>query len=307
VSARVLDGKAIAAAIESEVAEGVAALKREAGVTPRLSVLLVGSFAPSKIYVRNKARSAERAGIRSEVLEMPESSRTADVLARVEALNADADVDGILVQLPLPGGVEEMRIIERLSPEKDVDCLTPYNLGRLLLGTQPWSPCTPAGIMEILRRSGIPVEGRRAVIVGRSNIVGKPLAVLMLRANATVVMCHTRTADLEGECRRADILVAAAGRTALIGARHIASGATVIDVGINRVESRAEAERLFGGDPERLREVERKGSTLVGDVHPAEVRERAGAFTPVPGGVGPLTVAMLLRNTLEAARRRRPG
>lgn len=305
MSARLLDGKAIGAAIEAEVAEGVREMKRRLGVAPRLSVLLAGTFAPSRLYVRNKSRAAGRAGIRSEVIEMPDGVRTDDVLGRVEALNADPDVDGILVQLPLPKGVEEARVIERLDPARDVDGLTPHNMGRLVLGMQRWAPCTPAGVMEILRRSGIPVEGKRVVIVGRSNIVGKPLALLMLRAHATVTLCHTRTADLESETRRADILVAAAGRAALLGARHIAPGATVIDVGINRVDSPEEARRLFGDDPERRREMERRGSTLVGDVHPLEAREKAGALTPVPGGVGPLTVAMLLRNTLEAARLRR--
>jgi len=305
LSARLLDGKEIGAAIEAEVAAGVRDLAARRGVTPRLSVLLVGSFAPSQVYVRNKSRAAARTGIRSEVIPMPDSARTQEVLARVEALNADPDVDGILVQLPLPKAVDEAAVVEGLDPAKDVDGLTPRNMGRLLLGTSPWAPCTPAGVMEILRRCAIPIEGRRVVIVGRSNIVGKPLALLMLRANATVTLCHTRTADLEAECQRADILVAAAGRAALIGGRHIAAGATVIDVGINRVTERREAQRLFGDDPVRLREVERKGGTLVGDVHPLEARERAGALTPVPGGVGPLTVAMLLRNTLEAARLRR--
>ena len=305
MSARLLDGKRIGAAIEAEVAEGVRDLELRLGVTPRLSVLLVGSFAPSQIYVRNKARTARRIGIRSEVISMPESARTDEVLLRLEALNADPDVDGILVQLPLPEGVNEPAVIERLDPAKDVDGLTPWNMGRLVLGTNRWAPCTPAGVMEILRRSDIPVEGRRVAIVGRSNIVGKPLALLMLRANATVTLCHTRTADLEAETRRADILVAAAGRAALLGARHIAPGATVIDVGINRVTSRAEAERIFGAGSEAAREVEGKGGVLVGDVHPLEGRERAGALTPVPGGVGPLTIAMLMRNTLEAARLRR--
>jgi methylenetetrahydrofolate dehydrogenase (NADP+)/methenyltetrahydrofolate cyclohydrolase len=305
MSARLLDGKAIGAAIEAEVAEGVRDLKKRLGVTPRLSVLLVGSFTPSQIYVRNKSRTAERIGIRSEVLTMPDSARTAEVVARVEALNADPDVDGILVQLPLPKGVEETPVIERLDPVKDVDGLTPQSMGRLVLGTNRWAPCTPAGVMEILRRSGIAVEGKRVAIVGRSNIVGKPLALLMLRAHATVTLCHTRTADLEAETRRAQILVAAAGRAGLLGGRHIAPGATVIDVGINRISSREEAERLFGAGSDAVRDVERKGGTLVGDVHPLEARQAAGALTPVPGGVGPLTIAMLMRNTLEAARLRR--
>jgi methylenetetrahydrofolate dehydrogenase (NADP+)/methenyltetrahydrofolate cyclohydrolase len=305
VSARILDGKAIGAAIEAEVAEGVRELERRAGARPRLSVVLVGSFAPSQIYVRNKARSAEKAGIRSEVLALPDGASTAEVLSRVEALNADPDVDGILVQLPLPKQVEEAGVIERIDPAKDVDGITPRNLGRLVLGIHRWASCTPAGIMEILRRSDIAVEGKRVVIVGRSNIVGKPLALLMLRANATVTWCHTRTADLAAETRRAEILVAAAGKPGLLGAPHISPGATVIDVGTNRLESRAEAERLFGAGSERLRRFERQGSILVGDVHPLEGRRQAGALTPVPGGVGPLTIAMLLRNTLEAARLRR--
>jgi methylenetetrahydrofolate dehydrogenase (NADP+)/methenyltetrahydrofolate cyclohydrolase len=305
MSARILEGKAIGAAIEAEVAEGVRELERRSGARPRLSVILVGSFAPSQIYVRNKARSAGKAGLRSEVLSLPDSASTAQVIARVDALNADPDVDGILVQLPLPKQVEEARVIERIDPAKDVDGITPRNLGRLVLGTHEWASCTPAGIMEILRRSGIPVEGKRVVIVGRSNIVGKPLALLMLRANATVTWCHTRTADLPAETRRAEILVAAAGKAGLLGASHIAPGATVIDVGTNRIEARAEAERLVGAGSERMKTFERQGSILVGDVHPLEGARQAGALTPVPGGVGPLTIAMLLRNTLEAARLRR--
>jgi len=313
MSARILDGKAIGAAIEAEVSAGARELERRLGVTPRLCVLLAGAFAPSQIYVRNKARTAARIGIRSEVISMPDSAGTGEVLARVAALNADPDVDGILVQLPLPKGVEEAPVIEKIDPAKDVDGLTPQSMGRLVLGTHRWAPCTPAGVMEILRRSEISVEGRRVVIVGRSNIVGKPLALLMLRAHATVTLCHTRTADLEAETRRAEILVAAAGRAGLIGGRHIAPGATVIDVGINRITSLAEVEQLFGEGSEAvraaIREVERKGGVLVGDVHPLEARARAGALTPVPGGVGPLTIAMLMRNTLEAARLRRgaPG
>ncbi|MEE9219400.1 MAG: bifunctional 5,10-methylenetetrahydrofolate dehydrogenase/5,10-methenyltetrahydrofolate cyclohydrolase [Acidobacteriota bacterium] len=305
MSARLLDGKAIAATIEAEVAQGVRQLQERAGVVPRLSVILVGDNPASQVYVRSKARAAGKAGIRSEIIRMPESASTAEVLARLEALNDDPDVDGILVQLPLPRGVAEEQIMGRVHSDKDVDALTPASMGRLVLGTQRWAPCTPAGVMEILQRSGIPIKGKRVTIVGRSNLVGKPLALLMLRAHATLTLCHTRTVDLESETRRAEILVAAAGRMALIGRRHIAPGATVIDVGINRVSDRGEAERLFAGDPKRLEEVERKGSTLVGDVHPAEARECAGALTPVPGGVGPLTVAMLLRNTLEAARLRR--
>jgi methylenetetrahydrofolate dehydrogenase (NADP+)/methenyltetrahydrofolate cyclohydrolase len=305
VSARILDGKAIAAAIQSEVAAGVRQLEKRAGASPRLCVILVGDNPASHVYVRNKARAADKVGIRSEVIRMLETSGTAEIVAQVERLNADADVDGILVQLPLPKGADEAQVMARLDPDKDVDGLSAVNMGRLLLGTNHWAPCTPAGVMEILRRSEIPVEGKQVTIVGRSNIVGKPLALLMLRAHATVTLCHTRTAKLEVETRRADILVAAAGRMALLGAKHISPGSTVIDVGINRVTSRQEAERLFAGDPQRLEEMDRKGSTLVGDVHPAEARACAGAMTPVPGGVGPLTVAMLMRNTLEAAGRRR--
>ena len=305
MSARILDGKAIAAAIESEVASAVQDLEKRLGLTPRLCVVLVGENPASQVYVRNKARAAGRVGIRSEIIRLPETSCTADVRRQVEALDADSDVDGILVQLPLPRDVDEAEVMGRLDADKDVDGLTAVNMGRLLLGTNPWAPCTPAGVMEILRRSDIPVEGKKVTIVGRSNIVGKPLALLMLRAHATVTLCHTRTANLEEETRRADILVAAAGRTALLGARHISPGTTVIDIGINRVTSRQEAENFFAGNPRRLEQFERNGSALVGDVHPAEAQECAGAITPVPGGVGPLTVAMLLRNTVDAARRRR--
>lgn len=305
MSARILDGKAIAAAIESEVARGVQDLEKRLGLTPRLCVVLVGDNPASQIYVRNKARAAGRVEIRSEVIRLPETSSTADVRSQVEALNADADVDGILVQLPLPRAVDEAEVMGRLDTDKDVDGLTAANMGRLLLGRNSWAPCTPAGVMEILRRSDIPVEGKKVTIVGRSNIVGKPLALLMLRAHATVTLCHTRTANLEEETRRADILVAAAGRPALLRARHISPGTTVIDVGINRVTSRQEAENYFAGIPRCLEQFDRNGSALVGDVHPAEAQECAGAITPVPGGVGPLTVVMLLRNTVEAAGRRR--
>ncbi len=305
MSARILDGKAIAGAIESEVGKGVQDLEKRLGLTPRLCVILVGENPASEVYVRNKARAAGRVGIRSEVIRMPETSSTADVSSQVETLNADADVDGILVQLPLPRDVDEAEVMGRLDADKDVDGLTAPNMGRLLLGTNPWAPCTPAGVMEILRRSDIPVEGKNVTIVGRSNIVGKPLALLLLRAHATVTLCHTRTANLEEETRRADILVAAAGRPALLGARHISPGTTVIDVGINRVTSRQEAENYFAGNPRRLEQFDRNGSALVGDVHPAEAQECAEAITPVPGGIGPLTVVMLLHNTVEAAGRRR--
>lgn len=301
MTARMLDGKSVAAALRAEVAADVKTLWDEVGVVPGLTVLLVGEPLASQVYVRNKARAAEKAGIRSRVQRMPASSTTAEVLAAVEALNGDPDVHGVLVQLPLPDEVDAGCVLDAIDPRKDVDGFHPDNVGRLAQGRPTFVPCTPAGILELLRRSGIPLEGRRAVVVGRSNIVGKPLATLLLAANATVTVCHSRTADLPAITREADLLVAAVGRKTMITEEHVRPGAVVIDVGIHRVESEAEVRDLFGSDPTRLETVRTKGSTLVGDVHP-RVREVAGWLTPVPGGVGPLTVAMLLRNTVQAAR-----
>jgi len=301
VTARVLDGRGVAQAIRAEVAAEVAAL---GGRAPSLVVLLVGDEAASAVYVRNKAKAAEQAGIRSRVTRLPGDTTTADLLAAVAGLNRDPGTDAILVQLPLPPQVDAVQILEAVDPGKDVDGFHPLNVGRLAQGRTGFVPCTPAGILELLRRSGIPLAGASAVVLGRSGIVGRPMAALLLAAHATVTVCHTRTRDLAQVTRGAEILVAAAGRKALVTEEHVRPCAVVIDVGIHRVESEAEAIDLFGEDAGRLDEIRRKGATLVGDVHPRRVREVAGWLTPVPGGVGPLTIAMLLRNTLDAARAR---
>jgi methylenetetrahydrofolate dehydrogenase (NADP+)/methenyltetrahydrofolate cyclohydrolase len=299
---RVLDGKATAREIRAEVAAGCAELARNHGIVPGLTVVLVGENAASQIYVRNKERAAAKTGMRSHVERLPEDISEARLLEVVERLNADPSVHGILVQLPLPPGIAERRVIETIDPSKDVDGFHPANAGRLLTGLPGTVPCTPAGIIELLKRHAIPLEGRHAVVIGRSNIVGKPMAVLLLRENCTVTVCHSRTVDLAQVASHADILIAAVGRMAMVTAEFIKPGATVVDVGIHRVEDEATCRRLFGEDPGRLAAVREKGATLVGDVHPLDARARAGWLTPVPGGVGPLTIALLLRNTLEAAR-----
>lgn len=299
--ARKLDGKTTAKALRSETTARCAAFTARTGVVPGLTVLLVGHHPASAVYVRNKEKAALEAGMRSEVIRLPEDAGEAAILDAVRRLNAERSVHGILVQLPLPSGVDEHRVLEAIDPGKDVDGFHPVNAGRLSIGLPGFVPCTPAGIVELLRRHEIPMAGRRAVVVGRSNIVGKPMALLLLREHCTVTVCHSRTVDLEAVTREADILVAAIGRTATIRGRHVKPGAVVVDVGMNTVRDEAEARDLFGDDPGRLREIRERGSTLVGDVHPREVGARAGWLTPVPGGVGPLTIAMLLANTLRAA------
>ncbi|HBY62259.1 MAG TPA: bifunctional methylenetetrahydrofolate dehydrogenase/methenyltetrahydrofolate cyclohydrolase, partial [Solibacterales bacterium] len=265
-----------------------------------LAVILVGGDPASAVYVRNKVKACEEAGFHS-VLERYDATMAPDaLLARIAALNADAAIHGILVQMPLPPQVDSRRILLAIAPEKDVDGFHPFNVGQLVANAPGPRACTPAGVMELLRRAEIPIAGRNAVIVGRSDIVGKPMALLLLHQHATVTICHSKTADLPGVCRRADILVAAMGRAGYVTGDFIREGATVIDVGINRVTDRSEAARLFRGD---LSAFDRKGSVIAGDVHPLDVAERAGAYTPVPGGVGPLTIAMLMANTVAAAER----
>ena len=298
MTARLLDGKRVADAIRAEVAEGVASL----GLAPGLSVVLVGEDPASAVYVRNKTRAAEKAGVRSTVRRLSEMASTAEVLQAVEERNADPEVHGILVQLPLPEGVVRKKVLDAIDPEKDVDGFHPDNVGRLVQGRPRFTPCTPAGIMEMLRRHRIPLEGARAVVLGRSDIVGKPMATLLTAANATVTVCHSRTRDLAAVARGADVLVAAVGRKAMVTDGFVQPGAVVVDVGIHRVEDEAEARDLFGEGSDRLKRFRARGSALIGDVHP-RVAETAGWLSPVPGGVGPLTVALLLRNTLEAARR----
>lgn len=304
--AAVLDGARAAAEIKSEVAQEVELLQREKGVRPRLAVVRVGDDPASEVYVRSKIRACEELGIESEQHALPSDITNGRLLSLVEGLNAREEVDGILVQLPLPPGLDESVVIEAIDPAKDVDGFHPVNVGRLALRRPSLVPCTPAGVLELLRRAGVEMRGANACVVGRSHIVGHPVAELLLQHDATVTVCHSRTRDLPAVARQADILVAAIGRPGFIRAEHVKPGATVIDVGINRVSDEARIRELFGGAAEkRLEGVRRRGYTIVGDVHPAEVEQVAGRLTPVPGGVGPLTVAMLMKNTVRAARERR--
>jgi methylenetetrahydrofolate dehydrogenase (NADP+)/methenyltetrahydrofolate cyclohydrolase len=301
--AQVLDGIRVREEIEREVRPRVERLAARRCV-PGLAVVLVGNNPASEIYVRNKVKTCQGLGIYSEKLTPPAHLTTGELLELIEALNRRPEIDGVLVQLPLPAQVDAKKVLLAVDPEKDVDGLHPMNLGRLLSGRAGPRPCTPAGIMELLRRYGVPISGRRAVVVGRSELVGKPAALLLLAEHATVTICHSKTANLPEVCREADILVAAMGRAAMLTGDYIKPGATVIDVGTNRIASREEAAAIFRNSPLKLAEFDRKGSLLVGDVHPLDVAEKAGAYTPVPGGVGPLTIAMLMVNTVEAAERR---
>lgn len=300
----ILDGKAIARQIRDEVAEDVRKHIAGGGRPPGLAAVLVGENPASKVYVRSKARDCEKVGIASQTITRPEEVSEGELLNLIRDLNADEATDGILVQLPLPSHLDEKRVLSEVQPAKDVDGFHPVNVGRLWTDEPGFAPATPSGIVEILQRSEIPLEGSHAVIVGRSTIVGKPMGALLLRRNCTVTFCHSRTRDLEAMCQQADILVAAIGRLAFFGPEHVREGATVIDVGINRITDRDEVERLFPGDEGRMAQFEKKGSILTGDVDYHRVAPKAGAITPVPGGVGPLTRAMLLVNTLAAARAR---
>jgi len=301
--ARALDGAAIAAAIKAEVAEEVKRLA-DRGIRPGLAAVLVGHIPASEIYVRSKVKTCEALGLFSEKITPSENVTTDEMLALIAGLNVRDDIDGILVQLPLPRQVDAKRVLLAVDPAKDVDGFHPVNVGYLSTSRPGLVPCTPSGVIEILRRSQIPIEGQEAVVVGRSDIVGKPVAMLLTNANATVTICHSRTRDLPGVCRRGDILIAAIGKTGMITPEFVKPGATVIDVGINRITDRAEFDKYFAGDAKREADFAAKGSTLVGDVHP-KVAEVAGALTPVPGGVGPLTIAMLMANTVKAAAMRR--
>ena len=301
--ARILNGVEIAAEIKAEVGAEARALTT-AGITPGLTVVLVGHVAASEIYVRSKVKASGELGIRSEMLTPPETVTTEEMLALIAELNARDDVDGILIQLPLPKHVDTRRLLEAVDPEKDVDGFHPINAGRLESGQPGLRPCTPAGIMERLRRSGLPVAGQHAVVLGRSDIVGKPVAMMLLHANATVTVCHSKTVDIWRYTRDADILVAAIGRPGFVTAEMVKPGATLIDVGINRVTDAAEVVEFFPDDVERAAQFAKRGSTLVGDIHPAAFA-LAGAYTPVPGGVGALTIAMLMHNTVKAAKARR--
>jgi methylenetetrahydrofolate dehydrogenase (NADP+)/methenyltetrahydrofolate cyclohydrolase len=300
---KILDGVAIAAAIKQEVAEEVRTLAGQ-GVRPGLAAVLVGNVAASEIYVRSKVQTCAELGIFSELITPPETVTTEDMLDLVASLNARDDIDGILIQLPLPTHVDAKALLDAVSPSKDVDGFHPVNAGRLQAGRPALAPCTPAGIIEILKRSGIPMAGQHAVVVGRSDLVGKPAAMLLLHQNATVTICHSKTRDLGALTRQADILVAAIGRAGFITPEMVAPGATLIDVGINRITTREEFDRFFLGNAKREAAFAKRGSTLVGDIHP-KTFELAGAYTPVPGGVGLLTVAMLMANTVRAAKMRR--
>jgi methylenetetrahydrofolate dehydrogenase (NADP+)/methenyltetrahydrofolate cyclohydrolase len=302
VPARILNGIAIRDQIYAELQQEIAALSSE-GIRPGLAAVLVGENPASQIYVRSKIAACERLGLGSWMRTPPATVTTEEMLALIAELNARDEVDGILVQLPLPPHVDTKRVLEGVDPAKDVDGFHPVNLGRLVSGRAGLVACTPAGCMEILRRSSIPIAGADAVVVGRSDIVGKPMALLLMHANATVTICHSKTRDLPGVVRRSDIVIAAIGRAAGIEVDWVRSGATVIDVGINRVTDATEAKRIFANFPAKLAQFHEKGSVLVGDVHPG-VAEVAGAITPVPGGVGPLTIAMLMSNTVKAARLR---
>lgn len=303
MAAIILDGNRIAAEIRAEVAAEVKSLTA-AGMRPGLAVILVGHNPASEIYVRGKVKSSGEVGIYSEQLTPPDTISTQELLELVLQLNRRDEIDGILVQLPLPAQVDSKRILMAVDPGKDVDGFHPVNVGFLSTQRPGLVPCTPAGIMEILKRSNVPVAGQEAVVVGRSDIVGKPTAMLLINGNATVTVCHSKTRDLPGVCRRADILVAAIGRAGMITRDFVKPGATVIDVGMNKVTDRAEFDRLLAGNAKREESFRTKGSVLVGDVHPG-VAEVAGAITPVPGGVGPLTIAMLMSNTVKAAKMRK--
>lgn len=303
-----LDGAAIAEQIKQEVAREVKQFEQEHEVRPCLAAVLVGDDSASAVYVRNKIRACEEVGIRSEHHALPASTNSIELLDLIGSLNERGDVDGILVQLPMPEEIEEDRIIDAIAPEKDVDGFHPINVGRLALGRPAFVPCTPAGIVELLERSAIPISGTNACVVGRSQIVGRPMAQLLLQRDATVTICHSRTKDLPSVTSPADLLIVAIGRPGFIGREHIKPGATVIDVGMNKVSDEATARKLFGDEAgKRLETIAKRGYTLVGDVNPAEADEVAGKRTPVPGGVGLLTVAMLMSNTLKAAKLRRGG
>src|SRR5215813_6804034 len=302
-TATILDGNKIAAQIRNEVAEDAQRLAA-AGVRPGLAVILAGNNAASEIYVRNKVKACEQLGIHSEKLTPPDSVTTEELLAMVAQLNQRDEIDGILVQLPLPAQVDSKKVLLAVAPEKDVDGFHPVNVGYLSTQRPGLVPCTPAGVIEILRRSQIAIEGRQAVVIGRSDIVGKPVAMLLLNANATVTVCHSKTRDLPAVARQGDIVVAAIGRAGFVTPEFVKPGATVIDVGINKITDPREFKKFFAGDAAREKSFAEKGSTLVGDVDP-KVAEVAGAITPVPGGVGPLTIAMLMANTVKACTMRR--
>jgi methylenetetrahydrofolate dehydrogenase (NADP+) / methenyltetrahydrofolate cyclohydrolase len=308
MTARLLDGRAIAAAIRESVLPDVHAFTARAGRPPGLGIVLVGEDPSSEIYVRNKVRAATESGLRVDLQRLPAGATLDALLSLVARLNASDSHDGILVQSPLPADMGKgaaQRVFDAIDPAKDVDGFHPVNVGRLVQGRAQLAPCTPSGVIEMLVRSNIPIAGTQAVVIGRSEIVGKPMAMLLLQRDATVTICHSKTPNLPAVAASADILVAAIGRAGFVTPAFVKPGATVIDVGISSVTDAAAASRLFDAGSTRLGDFVRRGSVIVGDVHPSVV-EVAGALTPVPGGVGPLTIAMLLKNTVTAAQARRP-
>lgn len=299
----VLDGKRINQQIRDELRPRIERLRTQ-NRAPALAVILVGNDPASQIYVRNKIKTCHELGIRSIDLTPDARVTTAELLAAIETLNNDDQVDGILVQSPLPPHIDHERILLSIDPGKDADGFHPFNVGSLVANRPAPRACTPAGIIEMLNRYDIEIAGKHAVVVGRSDIVGKPMALMLLHKNATITICHSRTRDLMGECRRAEILVAATGKAGLITADHIQPGAVIIDVGMNRITNRADAERLLGHDERRMQAFDQNRTALVGDVEPRAMQEMSSAYTPVPGGVGPLTIAMLMANTVALAERR---
>jgi methylenetetrahydrofolate dehydrogenase (NADP+)/methenyltetrahydrofolate cyclohydrolase len=306
MSAQILDGAFVARQIREEVAAQASGLAAR-GIRPGLSTVLVGKDPASQVYVGSKVRTCEELGLYSEKHELPEETTTEELLALVSDLNRRDEIDGILVQTPLPRQINTRRILDAIDPEKDVDGFHPVNVGRLVRGEETLVACTPAGVIEMLEHYRIPIAGANAVVIGRSDIVGKPMALLLLHRHATVTICHSRTQNLPEVARRADILIAAIGRTAVVTGEFVKEGAVVVDVGMNDVTSEAEARRIFTDEdlPKRLSTIARRGSTLTGDVEQRSVIERAAWLTPVPGGVGPLTIAMLMKNTVRAAEARR--
>ena len=304
---RKLNGTRVAKEIRDEVEAEVSKVTQGGHRAPCLAAVLVGQDPASEVYVNNKVIACKEAGITTREERLPESTSQNDLLALVKDLSRDDMVDGILVQMPLPGHMDRRSVIEAIDPGKDVDGFHPVNVGRLWAGQKGFVPCTPLGVIELLDREKIDIEGAEAVVVGRSEIVGKPMAALLINRHATVTVCHSRTRDLPAVAARADILVAAIGRPAFVTGDFIKPGATVIDVGINRIQEEEQVRAIFGEQSKRMESFRKNGKTLVGDVHPGHAAEKAGAWTPVPGGVGPLTVALLLKNTLQAASALRQG
>ncbi|HEY6333457.1 MAG TPA: bifunctional 5,10-methylenetetrahydrofolate dehydrogenase/5,10-methenyltetrahydrofolate cyclohydrolase [Blastocatellia bacterium] len=304
MTAQVMDGVMVASQIKSEVAAAVQESSAR-GLRPGLAAVLVGSDPASHIYVSSKVKTCEQLGLYSEKIELSESTTTPELLALVQDLNGRNDIDGILVQLPLPGHINTPEILNAVDPAKDVDGIHLESMGRLAANQPGLRPCTPSGIMEMLDRYNIPISGSRAVVLGRSRMVGLPMALLLLHRHATVTICHSRTRDLAATCREADILIAAIGKMGMVDASYIKPGAVVVDVGTNKVTDHNDLVRFFPDNPKRQAAFEKNGYTLIGDVNPMEAAQVAGYLSPVPGGVGPLTIAMLMKNTLAAMNARR--